>query len=381
MAMGGEATASTGRWLERLAAGSPTVRLNARSVAAMVTTTHCSARRALDAARIDKRDLARRLGRPAPSGQSPFAIARGNRFEDRVKRDEFLELFGLLREFGLDTSTVEALDLPDLVEFDRTAPDTSLARRAEATRTALRQIASGTAPPGLVIDKATLVWRIGGVEVRLETDAVAWWVGGLLRIIEIKSFPVEWGQLEAEKVSAMAWQTAVYVAAVQDTLAEMGFDPSIVSTEIFLVCPVNTGLTPKVFPHDVSPQLRLLRRYEAREQGIEAIAATAGNITFHPGHCPDTDLPDMLDRLGPAFQPSCLSTCELSLHCRARAQERGDARALGADVVALTTGVSDLHRAVAIADTGRAQGAEEQAFADVVNRLRSVESAMPRSTT
>ena len=64
----------------------------------------------LDAARIDKVALARRLGAEPPRGQSPFAISRGDQFEKCVKRDEFLVLFALLRPFGLDTTTVEALD-------------------------------------------------------------------------------------------------------------------------------------------------------------------------------------------------------------------------------------------------------------------------------
>ena len=99
-------------WLDHLAEDLARSRLNAHTVAELVTNTRCSARRALDAARIDKVILARRLGAESPRGQSPFAISRGDQFEKRVKRDEFLELFALLRPFGLDTTTVEALDLP-----------------------------------------------------------------------------------------------------------------------------------------------------------------------------------------------------------------------------------------------------------------------------
>lgn len=61
-------------------ASNPTER-SARTTAELVTNTHCSARRALDAAGVDKSALAIQLGVDSQRGQSPFAINRGNRFE------------------------------------------------------------------------------------------------------------------------------------------------------------------------------------------------------------------------------------------------------------------------------------------------------------
>jgi hypothetical protein len=80
----------------------------------------------VDAAGIDKIVLAQRLGR-SHRGQSPFAISRSDRFEKRIKRYEFLELFNLLRPYSLDTTKVEALDLPDIVPLDGSEIDESLA--------------------------------------------------------------------------------------------------------------------------------------------------------------------------------------------------------------------------------------------------------------
>lgn len=327
----------------------------------------------MDAAGIDKVALARRLGAESPRGQSPFAISRGDQFEKRVKRDEFLELFALLRPFGLDPITVEALELPDIIPLEGSAIDQSLTERAAATREALRSIADGTAPPGLVIDKATLVWRIGEVDVRLETDAIAWWVGGLLRVVEIKSYPIEWGQLAADKVSALSWQTAVYVAAVQDTLRDLGFDPALVSTEIFLVCPQNTGLRPTIVAHDVAPQLRLLRRYELREDSLVHIASAAGHVSL------DTEHPaDAFARLAPSYQPNCLSTCDLARYCRQRAQRVGEPRQLGSEVVQLTIGLGDLARAFAMGSSGIADRDDDAArhFVGLIEHLRQIEATM-----
>ena len=272
-------------WLEGLVGSAPTVRLNARSAAELVTNVRCGARRALDAAQVDKAHLARRLGTEydPQRGQSPCALGRGNQFENRVKRDEYLQLLDLLREFGLETSTVDVIDLKSGYPFAAQRADAVLEERATKTREAIVEIATGKAPPGRLIDGGALVWTIGGVRVRLEADALAWWVGGFLRVIEVKSFPVEWGQIPKEKVVAAAWQTAVYVAALQDLLAEEGLDPGLVSTEIYLVCPRNTGLKPVAIPHDVAPQLRLLRRHESKALDIAAIDRKSTRLnSSHP---------------------------------------------------------------------------------------------------
>ena len=373
------------RWLGRLAGGIPRVRLNARTTAELVTNTHCSARRALDAAGIDKAALASRLGVDSQRGQSPFAIGRGEQFERRVKRDEYLELLRLLKRFGLETKTVEVLDFADTAKFSPKDPDASLEKRAAQTRATIVDIATGKAPPGLVLDHAALAWNIGGVSVRLEADALAWWVGGMLRVVEIKSYPIEWGQVPADKVSAMAWQTAVYVAALQDLLTEEGLDPALVSTEIFLICPRNTGLTPEVVAHNVAPQLRLLRRYERRESTLAELIDTVGDVTLDVADRPTIDQPtllaDALDRLLPNYQPNCLSTCDLAAHCRSCAQHAAHPNVLGGDVVQLMVGIADMHRAAAIIAihdkhvdaAARPPTDSEQDFAEIVRRTLDVE--------
>ena len=367
-------------WLNQLAGNAKRVRLNARTTSELVTNTHCSARRALDAAGIDKAALAKQLGVDSQRGQSPFALTRGNQFERRVKRDEYLELMGLLREQGLDTKTVDILDLRTDYPFTATHADDILEKRATVTRQAIVAIAKGQAPPGRVIDGAALVWHIGGVSVRLETDALAWWVGGKLRVVEMKSYPIEWGQISADKVSAMAWQTAVYVAAVQDLLEEEGLDKDLVSTEIYLVCPRNTGLKPVMVPHDVAPQLRLLRRYELRETSLADLAAEIGDVTIDISDVRPAQqhaaLADAVARLKPSFQPNCLSTCDLAGHCRACAQAAADPGLLGGEVVQLLVGVSDMHRAALILDGGRPSDDSESDFASLVEMGHQVEKSV-----
>ena len=296
-----------------------------------------------------------------------------------MKRDEYLELLQLLRQHGLETATVEVLDLPAQYPFKPGHADEVLAIRADKTRQAIVAIAKGEDPPGLVIDGAALVWTIGGVGVRLETDALAWWIGGKLRVVEIKSYPIEWGQIPADKVSAMAWQTAVYVAAVQDLLDEEGLDRGIVSTEIFLICPRNTGLTPVVVKHDVSPQLRLLRRYEQRELPLANLAAEIGDVTIDVSAQPEGARRDALAAalasLRPNYQPNCLSTCDLAGHCRGCAQSAAEPTLLGGEVVQLLVGVKDMHRAAEILRGGLAQ-TNELDFADLIRANLAAERAV-----
>jgi len=51
---------------------------DARTIAALTGNPGCSRRAVLDAAGVDKRALAERIGFGARFGQSPFAISRGN---------------------------------------------------------------------------------------------------------------------------------------------------------------------------------------------------------------------------------------------------------------------------------------------------------------
>ncbi len=94
---------------ERLAAlRGPADRLTytARSLAALENNPRCTLRALLDASGSDKTAIAAHAGYPAPSGQSSFAIARGNAFEAMVKNNGCAELLRLLREI-LDLSLPE----------------------------------------------------------------------------------------------------------------------------------------------------------------------------------------------------------------------------------------------------------------------------------
>ena len=151
-----------------------------------------------------------------PEGQSVFAMQRGNRFERLVKEDNYAELIRLLREKGYPVAAVRVLPLRDIYPIDPRKPDVALGKRAAETRNAILAMAEGRDDAYNLIDGGALQWDFGGAVARLEADGIAWRIGDLIRVIEIKSFPVVDGRADSEKVGAAAWQSAVYVAALGD---------------------------------------------------------------------------------------------------------------------------------------------------------------------
>ena len=146
----------------------------------------------MDAAGIDKDAAARHLGFPAPFGQSPFAITRGNAFEAQVKADGCAELLRLLRDvLGLPIPEVAYDDLDDVGGNDSRscatpAPGTLLdARRGRRRR---RRARCSTI--------RCCGWRSPGTRVYLEPDLIAFQLGGRFHVVEIKSFAVIDGQAD-----------------------------------------------------------------------------------------------------------------------------------------------------------------------------------------
>jgi hypothetical protein len=99
--------------LDQIRGALPRAATSARSVAALTQNPGCTRRRVIDSAGVAAHDLAARLGRPTPRGQSPFAIAGGNRFEDRLKHlSDYMDLVVALEPY------VDLPQPPDLVIED-----------------------------------------------------------------------------------------------------------------------------------------------------------------------------------------------------------------------------------------------------------------------
>ncbi|TDD55325.1 hypothetical protein E1286_03830 [Nonomuraea terrae] len=376
------------RRLEVLRGTTPPRPHDARAIAALAANPGCARRALMDGAGIDKDAAARHLGFPAPFGQSPFAITRGNAFEALVKADGCAELLRMLRELlGLPIAEVAYHDVENVGAHLRHAHTRALIDRAardggegapspEAGAEATAPPATETAGPGEAVSTAGTLYdhpllslRIAGHTAYLEPDVVAFQLGGRFRIVEIKSFAVIDGQADPSSVAAAARQAAVYVLALRTMLEELGHDPLMVSHDVVLVCPENFANRPVATLVDVRKQLAVLRRQLDRMTTLDRLLdGLPDELTFdlrpdedgRPTR-PVAELSDALRRTTARYAPDCLSTCDLCFFCRDEARQEGASDLLGRQVRDELGGVASVAEALGLADGTRdpAEGQEE----------------------
>ncbi|MEV0594928.1 hypothetical protein [Nonomuraea cavernae] len=346
--------------LDALRGTTPQQPHDARAIAALAANPGCTRRALMDGAGIDKDAAARHLGFPAPFGQSPFAITRGNVFEALVKADGCAELLRMLREvLGLPIAEVAYHDVENVGAH----------LRHTHTRTLFDRAARDGLDAGTVYDHPLLSLEIAGHTAYLEPDVVAFQVGGRFHIVEIKSFAVIDGQADPAAVAAAARQAAVYVLALRRLLEELGHDPLRVAHDVVLVCPENFANRPVATLVDVRRQLAVLRRQLSRMTGLDRLVAELpGDLSFDllPGEDglptrPAAELADALRRATARYAPDCLSTCDLCFFCRDEARQEGASDLLGRQVRDELGGVASVAEALGLADGTRdpAEGQEE----------------------
>lgn len=333
--------------LDRLRGRAMPVNHNARTISALAANPGCPRRALLDAAGVNKQHIAAHIGYPAPFGQSRFAITRGNAFEARLTDNGAAELLTLLRDIlELDMTEVGYTD------FHAVAGNASRELRHAATRNALTGQDYG---PRTLFDHPMLRLRVGGRHAYLEPDLIALRLDGSFHVIEIKSFPVIDGQADPAKVAAAAIQSAVYVHALRDLIAEAGGDPSQVSHESILIAPKDFASRPVAASLDVRKQLGVLNRQLTRMARIDDLLAQyPESLTFDldpdangtPRRDPD-DLARALALVTANYSPECLATCELCFACRDEAH--GSTGALGKSVREDLGGIEDTAQVLSLA--------------------------------
>ncbi|MEV6847184.1 hypothetical protein [Actinoplanes sp. NPDC051411] len=327
----------------------PGKRHNARTIAALTGNPGCTRRAVLDAAGVDKPRLAQAIGFPGRFGQSRFALARGNAFEAMLKANDG----ALLRSVLGDISG-------DYVDIGDDSDETLNARNAR-TRELL------TDQKTKLLDHPMLTIEVAGQTVFLEPDLIAFQpAGGLLQVVEIKSFAIVDGQADGAKVSAAAIQAAVYVLALRRLLGE-----ERVSHEVVLVAPVDFSMTPVAVVLDVRKQLSTLRRQLSRLASVSSLIAELPPWVSFDLAQPAPQLIKSIEALTARYAPECLSSCEMSVYCRSEAA--GTTGALGRPVRDALGGVESIEEALALADGVRepAEGqAEAAALLRAARRLR-----------
>ncbi len=336
---------------------------NARTIAALTSNPGCARRAVMDAAGVDKQRVASRAGFPAQFGQSQFAITRGNAFEAQVKANGCAELLRLLRErLGLPIPEVSYDDLEEV------GGNASRELRYARTRSLLARAAASGADAGTLFDHPLLRLEVAGQQVYLEPDLISFRLGGQFWVVEMKSFAVIDGQADGDKVAAAATQSAVYVLALRDMLADLGYGLDTVSHDAILVCPENFSNAPVATLVDVRKQLTVLRRQLSRLERIDSLTGLLPpGLTFdleldEAGEVrrPAADLAQDVRTVPARYAPECLASCEMCYFCRDEA--RGTTAAMGRNVRDDLGAVETVRAVLGLAD-GRLAPAEDQAEA------------------
>jgi hypothetical protein len=350
---------------------------NARTIAALAGNPGCARRAIMDAAGVDKARIAAYAGFPAPFGQSRFALARGNAFEAQVKADGAAQLLTLLREH-LNLPIPEA-HYDDLTEVGGSA---SLDLRHVKTKTLLARAAAADTAEGTMFDHPLLRLAVGGRYAFLEPDLIAFQLHGRYHVIEVKSFAVIDGQADGDRVAAAAIQSAVYVLALRDALAEQHIPPEAVSHETILVCPRDFSNRPVATSLDVRKQLTVLRRQLSRMDRIDdLLGLLPRDLTFDLDPDPNgvprrepADLTTAIRQVEARYAPDCLSACEMCFFCRAEA--RGCTAALGRDVREELGGVEHVATVLRLARGTDRSGADLAEAADLLRRAARLRSGI-----
>ena len=334
---------STEARLARLRGRSLPRRHDARTISALTANPGCARRALMDAAGADKQKLAAHTGYPAPFGQSEFAITRGNAFEAQVKDNGAAQLLTLLREvLALDVTEAHYTDLNDVGGNE----DNEL--RHVYTK---QRLTAAAGHIGTMFDHPLLRLNVAGRHAYLEPDLIAFQLGGMFHVVEIKSFAIVDGQADPAKVAAAAMQSAVYVLALQDLIG----DEDRVHHETILVCPRDFSNQAVAARIDVRRQLTVLRRQLSRIARIEDLLAEyPDDLTFdldpdehQRPRRPPGDLASAIRQVDANYTPECLSTCELCYLCRDEAH--GTTGALGKAVRADLGGIEFTRQALNLA--------------------------------
>lgn len=348
---------------------------DARTIAALTANPGCDRRAVLDAAGVDKRAVAERLGSGPRFGQSPFAISRGHSFEKLVKADSGTVLLRLLREtLGLNVDEHEWTDLSD---GDRK-------RRYERTRALFAAASADSDAPAVLADHPLLALEVGGRTAYVEPDVVAFRVSGRSasaapqwHLAEIKSFPMIDGRADPVKAGEAATQAAVYVLALQELMVGLGLPADVVSTNVVLVCPKDFTNTPDAALVDVRRQLAAVRRQLNRMPSISALldrldAAVSFDLALDPDGVPTRDPADLaraVSTIPARYAPECVSRCEMAFHCRDEARAHGSTDVLGRTVRDALGGVGTVREVLDLASAAPSDGA-------VLNAVLSAESTL-----
>jgi len=282
--------------------------------------------------RLDK--AAEAVGLSPSFGQSPFAIARGNRFEAGLFYDEATKLRAALeRKQVLPDASSGFLDLR--LKLNGGSRVASVNQALRETERWLRRIAAEPASAESIV-AAPMIKIAKGVilpEALLIIDVVAVTLddGGRLRVTvgEVKVFPDRGGHTDPHQLASARAQAGVYRHAFDLALRSLDLSDAVeLARDGFLVFTWPGSNAPSVRPRE-----DLTYQTVRAERGFERLEEVAHAVVRDEDFSADN--PTLIRRVLEApthYSEACLSFCDLVPRCHARAIAADDPIVLGDDV-------------------------------------------------
>ena len=315
---------------------------------------------------IAMESVARAEGIPPSTGQSPFALSRGQRFEAGILKDGALRLRKELAFRGLFPSEeAEFVDFrlhryggphrtPDEAREATTAWIEGLAR--DGARAGLAPVvAAGPAlalPVGVMLPEAMLV-----VDVLLALRDGGPGGDQPVRLVvgEVKTYPDRGGYTDGGELAQARAQAGVYVHALREVLGGRRAAGRIeVPDEGFLVLSQ---------PGSNGPSVRAGEDLRYQAQRAERGFAQLRDVAREHGRA-GAGVEDVT-RAGTSYSQECLAFCDRAPGCFRKALEEGDPVVLGEDV-ARFLGPVRLGRALELMAGAKPEGPAEK---DLVERM------------
>ena len=293
-------------------------------------------------------DLAAKAAGFSPSfGQSPFAIARGNRFEAGLFFDGAAKIRAALeRKCCLPTASAGFLDLRlkmnggtkvKSVDEALTLTEEWLSAVAADPTTAETIVAAPMIriPKGVILPEALLIVDLVTVTTTADTKA-------RLTVGEVKVFPDRGGYTDGHQLASARAQAGLYRHALALVVESLGLADRI---EV-----AHDGILVFTWPGSNSPAIRpgedLTYQAIRAQLGFERLEEVATSIVRDDDFSADNST--LIQRVIDAdtdYSESCLSFCDLAPRCHQRASDDDDPIILGAEAKRLL-GDTPIERAI-----------------------------------
>lgn len=363
---------SNADFLARLRGAHEAEEPGARGIERVARNPDCLRLRALTIAGLTPATAAAILGVPPNEGQSPFALAMGQRFEKRMLENGAASLFALYRERGL--LAVQEIKFIAVDDFAPGSSPKALQKRAGETRRLLDAKRRGDPNAPNIIVKPRLSVDLVGVPHAIEPDfLVATDADSFYRVGELKSYPDRGGKTDPADIRSACRQAAVGVVGLRQTLRTFGVNSAaaLAVADADLVLRVTGLFMPTLnrmaIPGEVDSVERAIGEAPTNLQELEALLPTdasfqdAATIAAVPNN----------------YRPSCKEHCAMWEHCRAQALEQRHPVVLGDQAAELLAPAGSIERGLELM-RGQGQPPRNTAEATLADELRAADAVLLR---